>query len=289
MITTKNRADDLRRTIDAIKAMDPQPDDLLITADGCSDDTVACVKTLAPNARLFVNPEGRGSVASRDRMLRAATTDLVLSLDDDSYPEQQECVTKLKSLFRSLPELAVAHFPQRTDEYPASLKQTEFGLPRLTGSYANSGACYNRQVFIDLGGFEDSFFHVYEEPDYALRCIAKGLHVLYWPHLIIRHHYSPSGRRQINSHHKHARNELWSSLMRCPFPLVFIMIPYRMLSQMRYAFTRGRDWVVREPTWWLAAIQGSSAALKKRKPVSFRGYLRWLFIARRPKPIKVTV
>ena len=41
-----------------------------------------------PGFVVVENPERRGSVASRDRMLRLASADIVVSLDDDSYPVQ---------------------------------------------------------------------------------------------------------------------------------------------------------------------------------------------------------
>lgn len=282
MITTKNRVNDLRRTIEALKALTSQPDEILITADGCTDGTVALVHSLLPHARLFVNDEGRGSVASRDRMLREAGTDLVLSLDDDSYPEQPDCVSRLKALFSDRPELALAHFPQRSDEYPESLAQSSFGEPRLTGSYPNSGACYRRSIYLSLPGFPAPFFHAYEEPDYALQVIAAGGLVLYTPVLTIRHHFSPVERNEMRTHQRHARNECWSALLRCPFPLVLVVVPYRMFSQARYAASRGLNWLIREPAWWWAAAKGAGTMLTRRAPVSHRGYWRWLKLLRSP-------
>ena len=130
MITTRNRAADLRRTCRVLQTLQPAPLEILITADGCTDDTVAVVKAELPEAKLIVNETGRGSVASRDRMMRAARGDLVLALDDDSYPEQADCLARIAPLFEQRPQLAIAHFPQRTDEYPETLAQTDFGPAR---------------------------------------------------------------------------------------------------------------------------------------------------------------
>ena len=88
MITTRNRLDDLQRTSQALKHLYPAPDQILITADGYTDDTIEFVNSAWPNAKLIVNESARGSVASRDRMMHEASGDLVLALDDDSYPEQ---------------------------------------------------------------------------------------------------------------------------------------------------------------------------------------------------------
>src|SRR5262249_57953874 len=119
-------------------------------------------------ARLFVNQFGLGSVASRDRMLREARGDLVLALDDDSYPEQLDCITRIVPFFEQRLKLAVLHFPQRTDEYPETLAQTNFGSEHLTRSFANSGAVLRRSTNLQPLVFEPRYIHMYAEPDCPL-------------------------------------------------------------------------------------------------------------------------
>lgn len=226
--------------------------------------------------RVFVNETGMGSVASRDRMMRAARGDLVLALDDDSYPEQKDCVAALRNLFFNNPRLAVASFPQRTDEYPETLTQTDFGPERPVRSFASSGACLRVSTYRALPGFEPMFFHMYEEPDYCLQCIGKGWEVRFCSHVTIRHHWTGSGRSEMRNHHLHARNELWSTIMRCPMPQALPMVIYRVVSQARYAAKRGPVWILQEPVWWWQALCGVAAASKRRCPVSWEGYLAWM-------------
>jgi GT2 family glycosyltransferase len=276
MIATKNRATDLRRTCRVLRQLNPPPLEVLITVDGCTDDTVKVAKREAPNARLFINNVSRGSVASRDRMIREAKGDFVLALDDDSYPEQLDCIARIVPFFEQRPELAVLHFPQRTDEYPETLGQTNFGFEHLTRSFANSGAVLRRSIYLQLSGFESRFYHTYEEPDYGLQCVAAGYDVLFSLVITIRHHYSGHARDEIRIHHRHARNEFWSTLMRCPLPFAVGMIAWRVFSQFRYAWKRGWSWVLREPFWWAQALAGVPYCLQKRRPVSWAGYKRWL-------------
>ena len=276
MITTKNRLQDLMRTCEVIKSLNPPPGEVLITADGCTDKTVAYLKSEMPGARLIVNEEGMGSVASRDRMMREAAGEFILSLDDDSYPEQLDCLAAIEEIFRDFPELAVLHFPQRTDEYPETLFCRDFGTMRSTRSFANSGAVLRKSIYLQLAGFEPRFFHMYEEPDYALQCVAAGYQIYYHPSLTIRHHYSAQGRSEIRIHHRHSRNEFWSTLIRCPFPYLFAILSYRVFSQCRYAWRRGPDWVIREPLWWLQALRGLPYCLRKRRVLPWEGYRNWL-------------
>jgi len=276
MITTRDRATDLQRTCDAVMQLRPAPNEVLVTADGCTDGTLDMVADKFPGITLIANQTGIGSVAARDRMIRQARSDLVLALDDDSYPEQLDCITRIVPFFEQQPKLAVLHFPQHTDEYPETLAQTNFGAEHLTRSFANSGAVLRRSTYLQLPGFESRFFHMYEEPDYALQCVAAGYDVLFSPLITIRHHYSEEARDEIRIHHRHSRNELWSTVMRCPFPFAVGIAAWRVFSQFRYACKRGWPWVIREPNWWWQALRGIPYCLAKRRPVSWAGYRRWL-------------
>jgi GT2 family glycosyltransferase len=276
MISTKNRLEELRRTCEVLRRLNPPPLEIIITADGCTDATVEFVKSALPEAKLIVNERSIGSVGSRDRMMRESWGDLVLGLDDDSYPEQLDCVGCVIPLFEQRPQLAVLHFPQRTDEYPETLAQTDFGPERLTRTFPIGAAVLRRSTYLQLPGFDSRFFHAYEEPDYALQCVAAGYDVLFCPVITIRHHYSSQARDEIHIHQRHARNELWSTLMRCPLPFAIAMASWRVFSQFRYACRRGWSWVVREPAWWWQALAGIPFCLRNRRPVSWAGYKRWL-------------
>lgn len=275
MITTSNRLEELQRTLEMLGKLDPAPDEVLITADGCTDGTAEFLSAM-PNVKFIVNQPSKGSVASRDRMMREAQGDLVLALDDDSYPEQADCIDRIIPFFKQRPKLAVLHFPQRTDEYPETLAQSNYAPEHPTRSFASSGAVLRRSTYLQLPGFEPRFFHMYEEPDYGLQCTAAGYEVVFSPAVTIRHHYSGQARDEICIHHRHARNEFWSTLMRCHFPFATGMLAWRVASQFRYACKRGWSWVVREPLWWVQALAGIPYCLRKRRPVSWAGYKRWL-------------
>jgi len=276
MITTRGRIEELRRTWRALQELNPAPLEVLVTMDGCTEEVVKTIKAELPGARLFVNRPALGSVASRDQMMREARGDFVLALDDDSYPEQPNCIALIVPKFEQHPKLAVLHFPLRTDEYPDTLAKTDFGPERLTRTFGNGAAVLRRATYLRLPGFESRFFHAYEEPDYALQCVAAGYDVIFSPEITIRHHYSGQARDEIHIHHHHARNELWSTIMRCPFPFAVGIAGWRVFSQFRYACKRGWSWVIREPVWWGQALAGLLLCLRKRKPVSWTGYKRWL-------------
>lgn len=282
MITTHNRLEDLRRTLEQLSKMVPPPDSICVTCDGCVDGTAEWLRTAYPYVQLIINQPGKGSVASRDCMFRSAQCDLILSLDDDSYPIETDAVGRLKKWMDDHPRIAVATFPQRSEEFPVSLTEAFQPERGYSATYPNSGACYRRSVYETLPGFYLSFFHAYEEPDYALQCICSGLGIFHTNIISVRHHYSATGRNEMRTHHRHSRNEFWSTLLRAPLILVPVMSVYRMLSQFRFALRYGPAWVIREPIWWYQGLAGFVQCLVKRRPVSIRGYRMWLYLMRTP-------
>ena len=281
-ITTHNRLPELRRTLGIIAALVPQPEELLICADGCNDGTAQFVRNQYPHANLIEHPESQGSIRSRIELMQTATSDILISLDDDSYPTDSRFVAQVRELFTAQPHVAVASFPQRTDEYPETLDVPNFGPSRYVGDYSDAAAAFRRSVYLQVEGWLPEFEHAYEEPDYALQCISGCYAVFYETNITIRHHFTNLMRNEIRTHHRHARNEQWSAWRRCPFPSVLAISIYRALSQFNYARKRGLAWMIREPSWWLMALRGLPAALRKRRPVAAGVYRNWLRLARHP-------
>lgn len=285
-IATKNRLDDLRRTLSVVAQLDPAPDELLITADGCTDGTVDFVRTHYPNAELIVNETSRGSTGSRDTMFRRATGDLIVILDDDSYPLDGDFLARVPKFFEENPQLAVLTFPQRSNENSESLHATDFGPPQFVGTYVNCASVLRKRAFIELGGYVERFRIAYDEPDFALRCISAGWQIRFETSLTIRHHYSPAQRSEIRMHHMHARNELWSVFMRCPMPQLFAVALFRTARQLGYARKRGIAWLLREPSWWFASFAGLRRCIAERAPIPWVKYRRWMELVRRPIAIE---
>ena len=281
-IATHNRRDDLTRTLRKIARLDPQPAEIILAADGCTDGTPEFVATEHPTIHLITHVEARGSIPSRNELASACTSEIFLSLDDDSYPIETDFISRVARLFADNPALAIASFPQRTDEFPATLEQADFGPPHFTGTYANSGAAIRRAVFNELGGYPDFFRHAYEEPDFALRCCASGWQARHETSLTIRHHFTSILRDEIRTHQRHARNELWSVAMRCPAPQLFAVALFRLARQAGYAAHRGFSWLVREPQWWRQCVAGLPRCRAARLPLPWKKYRAWMQLVRRP-------
>jgi GT2 family glycosyltransferase len=281
-IATHNRRAELMRALGELARLDPAPDEILVAADGCTDGTVEWLCASQPQVRSFVHERPQGSIPSRNELAAACSCDVFISLDDDSYPIEQDAIGRVRALFSENQRLAVASFPQRTNEDPVSLAAGEFEKPHYVGSYANSAAAVCVSAFRELGGYPDFFFHAYEEPDFALRCVAAGWEVRYETTVTVRHHFTSAERNELRTHQRHARNELWSVLLRCPAPQMLAVAAFRIVRQFGYAWHRGIGWAVREPRWWWACLRGVPRCLAARAPLPWDRYLAWMRLQRAP-------
>ena len=79
-IVTRNRATVLERTLRKLERLDPAPDEILVYADACSDDTSAMLAREFPRVRVLSGDVPRGSIQGRDQILREATAGIVLCI-----------------------------------------------------------------------------------------------------------------------------------------------------------------------------------------------------------------
>lgn len=281
-IPTHNRKDDLARTLAQLSRLVPPPDEIVVLCDGCTDDSETFLRTEYPNVRRLVNATARHCVVGRNQLMEAATHEIVIGLDDDSYPLELDFIERVRALFATIPRLAICSFAQRTNEFPETLEAKSFGPPLYTGTYVNCASALRRSTFLALGGYAGFFYQAYDEPDYALRCLADGWVIYHETALTVRHHFTPVLRNEMRTHQRHARNEFWSVLLRAPWWLAVPVAKYRALRQLGYAYRRGWSWVWNEPRWWLAALAGLGRCLALRRPVGWRAYLGWMRLVRRP-------
>jgi GT2 family glycosyltransferase len=283
MIATHDRCADLRRTCMALTSLAPAPDEVLICADGCSDDTVSMVRREFPGFVVLENDGRQGSVASRDRMLRLASAEIVISLDDDSYPIDRDFLVRLSKVLDEHPEAAVVSFAAicEQDLRGRAASPRDECRGRYVAAYANCGAAMRREVYLRLAGFPAFFGHMYEEADYALQCYAAGFAVWFEPDLVVRHHMSSVNRHVGRRQRLHARNELWSVLLRCPWPYLPAVALFRVWRQLRYAATQSLFEVLLQPAWWLSAVRGLPQCVAGRAPAPWQTYWAWMKLARR--------
>ncbi|MEQ9454783.1 MAG: glycosyltransferase [Phycisphaeraceae bacterium] len=187
VIVTHNRRSSLTRTLKRLRALVPpnQTQDIWVIDNASDDGTVATLNESFPEVHLIERRDNAGACARTDAIGRAAG-DLLIFLDDDSYP------------LPGVTEAAIERFARQP-----SLGLLAGAIELPDGSAEASayplcpvgcGMIGRHHALKELGGFDRWFGRQAEEFDLTLRMLLAGWGVERDPNLVFRHD-KPAGQR----------------------------------------------------------------------------------------------
>jgi glycosyltransferase involved in cell wall biosynthesis len=269
MITTRNRVDELIKTLENCRTLSGPPKEILVVDDMSSDGTFAAVTTRFPEVSIVRNEVNKGSIASRNDILRRSRGDYIIGLDDDSRFVDAGALERIVARMDREPDLGIISCQAIGPEFPETLQPGGRASGEwYTSSFAFCAVVIRRSMLERTGLLPELFYHSYEEPDLALRAWDAGYRVVQWNEIVVYHEFSGKNRNERRNHLQHARNEACGVVMRYPWPWIVPAVAGKLAGQARYAARRG--WLLREPQVWTGFISSLPQALRERKPVSGR-------------------
>lgn len=175
-IPTYNRSDKLLISLSKILQCDPQPDEIIIHIDNSDRATEKIITEQYPTIKIIISKIRIGPGGGRNKIIKAATNNIIASFDDDSYPLDLDYFSRLITLFEKLPHAAVIsaavfHIgePIKLDKYTASINSNFIGC----------GCAYQRDIFLKTTGYVDlPLAYGMEEVDLALRLINLNWNII---------------------------------------------------------------------------------------------------------------
>jgi GT2 family glycosyltransferase len=194
----------LDRVLARLERQDPAaPFEVLVVADIAEPDPAAVETLLAdrPYAARLLRGQRPGVSSNRNAGWRAARSELVLFLDNDTLPQRQLIREHVAWHDRHPePEVSVLGHVQWAPEVKVTpfmrwLEQgIQFDYDRIVGTEAGWGRFYTanistKRVLLErVGGFDEiNLPYGYEDLDFAYRASAKGLRVLYNRRAVVDH------------------------------------------------------------------------------------------------------
>ena len=231
-ITTKNRWQDLKITLDYLIKFDIDQDIPIIIYDDGSDETCPFQwKKLPLNIQLKRFDQSQGYIVRRNQLAKAIQTKYYLSLDDDSFfvaGSLSEAINFAQSRENDLFCLAFPIYNPVLQKYQSYSLQDQ---PYQVRSFIGCGHLLHLPRFLELGGYREELTHQGEEMEIAARAIQKGYYCYHFPNLKIHHTASNQGRNWHRMDYYGARNNiLWNDW--------FIPTEQRIIKQCRTITSR---------------------------------------------------
>jgi hypothetical protein len=204
-LPTRDRPEELRRTLDAIAALGDHRavgGARVIVADNDSRRPVDVPESLASGVPVHVLRRDRNESAAARNACVAATgpeVEWIVMLDDDSHPLDAGHLLALREAPRDVAAVQAEIFlPDGSHE--------RGGLPEV---FIGCGVAIRREAYLALGGYDARFDYYAEEYDLAARMIAGGWRVTMDRRFRVEHRKVASNRRFGRVVRRLVRNNAW--------------------------------------------------------------------------------
>ena len=230
IIPTRNRAEDVRVTVDKLIEAGLQETTMIVVDDQSDDpDALKAAVSRLPNHRVIRQEKRTGQAQARNVGLRNATTTYCLFLDDDAHIDNGDAMLD----FMQQPldsDIAVWRF-ETIREYDGYRD----GLPAdlsagLIPTFIGFGVLMHRERVLGVGGYRDFFCYRHEEDDLAMRIIRAGYHIRYQPGVRFIHRHSGAARDDAEYAFLSARNIFLLYALNFPLPGAPIYATLKSLS-----------------------------------------------------------
>ncbi len=221
IIANWNGAPHLRVCLPALRRQTHPDFEVIVVDNGSSDGSVAMLRADFPEVRLLALPENTGFVHASNRGAELARGEVLVMLNNDTEPAP-EWLAALCQTLADHPEAGAAAsklllFDRRDTLHSAGDMLGPDFMPRNRGVWevdegqyddqievfgpCGGAAAYRRQVWEQLGGFDERLFMYLEDVDLAWRMQQAGWKSVFAPEARVYHHLSATGGGTIASYY----------------------------------------------------------------------------------------
>lgn len=225
---------------------------VIIIDNASQDGSVDYIANNYPEFTLIKNKKNLGFAAAVNQGIKVSNTNYVFLLNNDVVLEKNcisnllKCIHKDENIFAVASKMIYYHdrkiIDDAGDEYTLLGFTQKVGNGRSTELYQSEGevfsacagaALYNRNVFEDIGYFDENFFAYMEDVDISYRARIHGYKCVYCPKAVVYHHGSGTSGSKYNAFKIRlaARNNIYVPYKNMPWPqlalnLIFLILGY---------------------------------------------------------------
>ncbi len=201
VIPTRNGARTLSACLESLRAASFPPAEIIVVDDASSDGTGDIARRFA--CRVIRAGENIGAACAKNRGAREATGDILFFTDDDVIVSR-DALARLAENFDDARVAGVVGLLDRKipfDDFASNFKNLwmRFTYERMSreriGLFYTSVAAIRREIFLQLGGFDENYrgASIAEDTEFGQRAWAVGHNLVLDPRVVVTHckHYTP--------------------------------------------------------------------------------------------------
>lgn len=226
LITTKNRIEDLKFTLNKIQHLFDRNDvECIVCDDGSTDETSTLLQVNYPDIQLIRNSRSKGLIYSRNRLLSLVTTQFAISIDDDLHFITQQPLELIAHHFEINVNCGLIGFRIFWDlKEPISTVSKE--IPVAMQSFAGGAHVWRMSAWNSIPNYP-AWFIFYGEEDFAsYQLFKKNWVIHYLPEVLVNHRVDIKARKNNADYSVRLRRSLRSG-----WYLYFLFLPFQYIPK----------------------------------------------------------
>lgn len=286
IIVNWNGKDVLVDCIQSLLAQDYPELEIIVSDNGSTDGSGACVREHFPAVRFLENGRNLGFGGGVNRGLAVATGNYFLFLNNDLYL-RKDSIGELVRLLESDPAIGAAvpkilYYEKRDtiNSFGVLVNYTGIACPNLVDGKDSDAlllhetACggifmFKREIHEAVGSFDEDLFLYHEDHDLSWRIRLLGRKIMVTPRAVIYHHYHFN--KGTGKFHSSEKNRLHILLKNLENKTLFLISPALLMvecAQLAHALLNG--WFVLKIKSYFELMALLPVILKKRRHIQRR-------------------
>lgn len=210
-IVNLNGEEYLKGCLGSLKELNYPQDklEIILVDNGSTDKSLDLVQKYYPNVKIIKNSKNMGFAYANNQAAKFAGGEYIAFLNNDTRVDKNWLIELLKPIYKDKEIAASGSKVLSIDgkkidfvggminfegkgfqiDYDLSIEKDHYNNYRYL-PFVNGGAMLvNREIFLDIGGFDEDFFAYYEDVDFGWRLWVLGYRVVFAPLSIVYHHH----------------------------------------------------------------------------------------------------
>ncbi|MFH1360049.1 MAG: glycosyltransferase [Candidatus Omnitrophota bacterium] len=236
IIPVYNGEKTIEKTIEAVKSqINPQEHELIVVDDGSTDNTQNILK-FAPGI-LYIRQENQGPACARNRGFKESKGEWIFFTDADCMP-QKDWIQRALKHFKdpAIGVVAGSYTLYNKDSLLARCIQKEIMyrhiklMPLYPKSFGSYNFCVRRNVFEEVGGFNEQYRHASgEDNDLSYKILNKGYKIYFAQEILVAHQHTTELRKYLKEQFRHG---FWRVMMYRDHPRMSLGDDYTFWKDM---------------------------------------------------------